>query len=187
MTPVLRRVRRRERFRSRSLASSIAVAVVALGAAYLGTECVLAAVGRPALLAAPAALLAVPGGPASTWNVPVAVVLAVLGLIAIGVAVAPGRRARHVLDHERMAIVVDDDVLAGATSRRAAATASVGRDQVTTVIGGRRSVVELRPTSGFPLDRETVAEATAALLVELAVRPPMRTRVRLSDRAVVAR
>ncbi len=180
-----RRLVRRELHHSRSSAVVVALVLVILAAAYVGTETVLAMIGRPALLLTPDALV---GAVAKTavWSIPAAVALAVLGLIAIISALSSGRRSRHRLADDRLAVVVDDDVLAGALSRRVATAGSVTRDQARTEVAPRRAVVRVVPNSGYAIDHETVSTAARDAAAELAPIPRLRTRVVVAESGVLS-
>ncbi|CDJ99692.1 conserved exported hypothetical protein [Microbacterium sp. C448] len=166
-----RRLSRRMRFRSRSVAVSIALGVVAVVAAYVGVEAVLAALSVPALLIAPADLItSVQAG--TPWSITAIAALAVLGIWSIVLALAPGGRARRELSDERAVFVIDDDVMAGGISRAAALSTGVSRDQVTTTVGRRRAIVRVRPSAGFPVNADSATDdATRAV----AAVTPLRT------------
>jgi hypothetical protein len=180
-----RRLVRRELHHSRSSAVVVALVLVILAAAYLGTETVLATIGRPALLLTPDALV---GALAKTtvWSIPAAAALAVLGLIAIVSALTSGRRSRHRLADDRLAVVVDDDVLAGALSRRVATAGSVARGQARTEVAPRRAVVRVVPNSGYAIDHDIVSAAARDAAAELAPVPSLRTRVIVAESGVLS-
>lgn len=180
-----RRLVRRERHHSRSAAVSIALGVLIVVAAYLGTESVLALIHRPALLVTPSALLDALSKPA-VWTIPAVAVLVVLALAAIISAFAPGRRSRHRLADDRLAVIVDDDVLAGAVSRRVATAGSVPRTQALTQVSSRRAIVRVTPNSGFAIDRDAVSAAANDVVAELAPIPGVRTRVSVAESGVLA-
>lgn len=181
----LRSAAHRLRHRSRSVAVSVALAVVALAAIWLGVESVLAALGLRPLLIAPAQLasLAAAGGPAV---IAAAAAVAVAGLVAVILAVAPGRLARRELTDERAVYLIDDDVLASGISRVSARAARVGADQVRTSISRRRAVTTLRPSTGFPADRGATADAVAAVISSLEPKPAPRTSVAVESQGVLA-
>lgn len=179
-----RRLVRREQYRSRSTAVVVALALVCLGAAYVGTESALAATGMPPLLVTPQAAVEALNSPA-TAVVVAGALAAAFGLVLLVLAVAPGRRARHSLPHERLAIVVDDQVLAGAFSRAARGAAAVPADRVRTTVSPRRAAVAVVPSSGFPVDAATVAETTRDLADRLAAVPPVRVTVSVASSGVV--
>ncbi len=181
-----RRLSRRMRHRSRSVAVSIALWVAALPLAYLAVEAVLELAGAPALWQRPLDVVGtITGAEAIRYSVAGAAVLAAIILLTL--AFAPGRLSRHELADERMLVVVDDEVLAGALSRAAAIAASVPRDRVSTEVGARTAEISVRPTSGFGVSRDDVAAAAGRELERLAPRPAVRQRVRIESAGVIAR
>ncbi|MBN9194410.1 hypothetical protein [Microbacterium sp.] len=181
----LRVAARRLRHRSRSVAVSIALVATALVAVWVAVESVLAALGRPALLWAPARTVEIvrAGGPAV---VAVGAVLAVLGLVAVVLAFLPGRLARRELPDGRAVYVVDDEVLASGISRVAARAARVGSDQVRTVVSRRRSTTHVRPTTGFPPDAAVTSDSVTAAVDGLGLRPAPRASVVIARSGVAA-
>ena len=178
------RLVRRERHPSRSRAVIIALTLVSLGAAYVGTESVLAALGVGPLLVAPDRLGEAINAP--TMPVTIGAGAAMLfGLVLVVLAVAPGRRARRAIPHDRMAVIVDDNVLAGALGRAARTAASVPADRVRTRVSARSARVAVTPSSGFPIDRASVTAATDALTAALAPTPRVRVAVAVSPSGVV--
>lgn len=181
-----RRLVRRESFKSRSLAVSIALGVLIVGLAYLGTEAVLEAIGAtPLLNSFSATTAAVLGTDNLIWMLPAAAGAVIIGLVLIIVALTPGSRRRHRLDSDRVAILVDDDVLAGAVSRQAAATAGIARDQVSTTVSARAARVTVRPSSGFPVVSSEVQQSTNELVSALSPKPAVRVNVAVASHGVV--
>ncbi len=181
-----RRLSRRMRHRSRSVAVSIALWVAALPLAYLAVEAVLELVGAPALWQRPLDVIGtVTGAEAVRYAVAVAAVVAAVVLLVL--AFAPGRLSRHELADERMLVVVDDEVLAGAVSRAAATVAGVPRDRVSTSVGSRSADVTVRPTSGFGVSRDDIGAAAQRELERLAPKPPVRQKVRVEAAGVIER
>lgn len=179
------RLVRRETYRSRSVAVIVALVVTVILVAYLGTEALLAALSRPALLLTPVQLLGSVREQA-VWSVPAIIGLAALGIAAIAAAVTRGRRSRHRLDDDRMAVIVDDDVLAGALSRRVALSGSVDRRQTRTVVARRRATVRLTPHSGFLVDATAASRAAETTVEQLAPRPMIRSRVVVAENGVLS-
>lgn len=180
---------RRERRASRSVAVSLVLGLLALAAAYTATESVLAALGAPALLASPAdALTAVADGieTAAPLAVVAAVALTLLGLVCLALALLPGRRGRHQLADDRVALLIDDDVLASALSRRASTVGSLGAAEARTVVTARAATTVVTPGSGYPVELAEASAAAADLVEALAPRPRLRTRVRLDQRGVLS-
>jgi hypothetical protein len=180
-----RRLSRRMRFRSRSVAVSIALGLVALATAYLGTEAILAALSLPPLLLAPADLLAavVTGTPG---NIAAATAVGILGVVCLVLALAPGARARRDLNDDRAIFVIDDDVMASGISRAAALSVGVPREQVTTTVSRRRAVVRVRPSTGFPVDAQTATDAASRAVASVAPRRGLTVRTALESRGVLA-
>lgn len=175
-----RRIRRRERYGSRSTAVVTVLVIAVLSLAYVGTESVLAALGRPPLLVSPK--LALDWAKSGDTLVPiVAVVALVLAVVLLGVAFIPGRRARHALPSDRLAIIVDDAVIAGALAREARLTANVSADRVQAHVSARRARVIVTPTSGMPVDADIAGRAVADTLTALDPRPRMRATTRVSE------
>lgn len=160
---LIRRLVRRETHSSRAAASILTAAVLAAVFLWLALETVLALLQENPLLVGPGQLGRwLTGLPANT--VPAGLVvagagLAMLGLLLLGAALAGGRRSRRSLRSERSAVVVDDEVIAAALSRRARLAAGVPSGQVTTTVSGRSVRVQVRPTSGVRVDRDAIHAA----------------------------
>ncbi|MBK4348208.1 hypothetical protein [Lacisediminihabitans changchengi] len=184
MTSLYPRILRRETHRSRSVAVSVALALFILVAAYVGLECGLAAFGAGPLLVSPAAAIDWLGSKEIIVYV-AAGVAAVLGIALLLLAILPGRRARHAVPNERMAVVVDDGVLAGALARDARRVADVAPDRVHADVSKRRARIVITPTSGVPVDAPAAQAIADGLLTTLAPRPSVRARVVVSTRGTV--
>lgn len=176
---------RRLRHRSRSVAASVALAVTAAVAAWTGFESARAALGLPPVLVSPSGLvrLADAGGPGI---VGAAACLVVLGIVALGIAVAPGRRGRRELADARSLVIVEDEVLASGLSRAVASAARVDDDQVRTAVSRRRSVSRVRPTTGYRPDADRARAAAADLIARAAPVPAPRSRVLIESEGVPA-
>ena len=180
MTPIYGRISRRELHSPRSAAAiSVAIVVIAF-CGWLGTEIVLLLLDQPALLVTPAALAA---GVASVSTVPaslltvVALACALLAIVLLVVAVTPGRRARHLIVSERTVTVVDDEVIASALAGRAARVGGIDPDSTRVSISRRLATVHLVPTSGQPVQRDSVQQAVRDQLDGLHLRPTLQPRV----------
>lgn len=95
--------------------------------------------------------------------------LMVVGILCLLVAVAlilaallPGRRARHARVTDRIALLVDDGVLADAAADAVARECALDRSQVSTTMARRALTVRVTPTSGIRVDRDRVAKVAAA-------------------------
>ena len=179
-----RRIVRRERYRSRSASVVVALGLVSLASAYVGVESALAALGRPALLVTPQQGIDAINTPPVLVTAGAAVAMLV-GVIVILIALTPGRRARHALPHDRLAVIVDDAVLAGALGRAARTAASVPADRVRTTISARRATVSVTPSSGIPVDKSAVETAARELADRLAPTPRVRVGVSVASSGVV--
>ena len=176
---IYRRFARRLTHRSRSVAASVALVLVALAAAAVATEAVLRLLDRPALVARPDAIAAalVSGTP---WAYAAGAIALALGIVALLFAIIPGRRPRRVIRRSELLVVVDDDVLASSLSRAAASGASIPRDQVRTVVGRRSTSVRVQPSSGFPLTPDEPLRRVREVLDTAQVRPALRPRIQVS-------
>ncbi|TFD71953.1 DUF6286 domain-containing protein [Cryobacterium sp. Hb1] len=180
MTPIYGRISRRELHSPRSTVAIIVAVVAILICAWLGTEIVLLMIGQPALLATPTELAT---GVASVSTVPasllttIALACALIAIVLLIVAVTPGRRARHLIDSERTVTVVDDEVIASALAGRAARVGGINPDNTRVSISRRLATVHLVPTSGQPVQRDSVQQAVRDQLDGLHLRPTLQTRV----------
>jgi hypothetical protein len=182
------RIIRRETHSPRSLLAIILAIVVIVVVAWIGTEIVLSLLGQPALLIAPAGMLTSTLGLIDAPQgvvVAAGVVAAVIGLVLIVVALSPGRRARHVLDTERAATVVDDEVIASALARHASRVGNVDPDNVTVSVSHRRAVVHVTPTSGTPVNPDRIAETVTGQLESYRLHPTVAARVQIAEKAEV--
>ncbi|WP_019481949.1 DUF6286 domain-containing protein [Arthrobacter sp. TB 23] len=178
-----RRLLRRETHSSRAGASVTAAVVGLLGLAWLGTEAVLSLLDQPPLVANPPSMLQWAADlPESTlpWGLAaVGIGLALIGLVLLLVAVTPGTKALHVVDQDRTAVVVDSEVIAAAVSRRTRQEAGLDPDQVSTRVDRRRITVDVRPTSGSPLDESTIRSAVEDELSGYGLRPEPTVRINI--------
>lgn len=84
-----------------------------------------------------------------------------LALVLLALAVLPGRRARRARTTERLAVLVDDGVLADAVADAVALRCGIDRRQVSTTLGRSRVLVRITPTSGIRVDEAIAAEAAS--------------------------
>lgn len=186
--PLYARILRRETHSPRSVLAVTLAVIAILVLAWVGTEIVLALAGQPALLIAPLELFtaALSLVYAPVWIVATAGILcAVIGLILVIIALSPGRLHRHVIDTERAATVVDDNVIASALARHASNAGNVDPDNATVSVSHRRADVRLVPTAGVPVNPGQVAQAVTEQLDSYGLRPPVSARVRVAERAKV--
>lgn len=179
-----RRFLRRETHRSRSAAQIVVVTLIALAAAYVGTEAALAVLGAAPLLLAPSALLAAllgVGALAAGALIGIAVGAALLAIVLLVLALAPGARARHTVADDRLAVVIDDGVIASSLARSARSAARSRREDTKASIGRRTAVIDITPSSGIAVDREVVQAAVDEELARIDPRPATRASIRIAD------
>lgn len=159
---IYRRLTRRETHSSRSGAAvtvAALLAIVLLVAVVLGVWAMADAGVRA--VSADRFSNAVDGMGPATLIVGGAVCM-VLAVVLLIFALAPGRRARRARTTQRIALVVDDGVLADAAADAVARQCAIGRNQVSTRITRRGVIVRVTPTSGVSIDRGHVAAAAIA-------------------------
>ena len=182
-SPVLRRVVRRETHSPRTVAMIVAVVLVILALVYVGTEIVLNLAGQPALLLGPAAAFGrVVGLPTEVpvgVSVAIGAVIAVLGVILVVLAVAPGRLSKHQLVVGESAVVADNGVIASAIAQRVSDESGLPRDQVRVGVGHRSVDVTLTPAVGVPVDETQVRALADAELESYRLALKLRTAVRV--------
>lgn len=187
--PGMARILRRETHSSRAGAAGIAAVLVIVLCVYALLESAVRALGQPPWLIDPGTaaerIIALPAGISPLLLGASGAVIAMFGLFFFLHAVLPGRRARHLLRDPRIAVVVDDEVLASALARRARLAANVTQEQVMVVVSQRQVVVNVRPTSGSPVSEEAVLSAVQAELEEMSPVPLPEVRVNLGTSGVV--
>lgn len=183
------RILRRELHASRAVPAVLTGGVVVLGSAVLLMEAVLKAVGDPPFLLdferTAAWLDGMPSGVPPALLGTGALLLFAVGLVLFLLAVLPGRRIRYVVPNGRAAVVVDAEVLAASLARRARLAAGVAPEQVLVTVGRRSADVQVRPTSGIPVDAASVRTAVEDDLRRAAVEPRPAVRVRIAPSGVI--
>ncbi|MCW2131011.1 hypothetical protein [Arthrobacter sp. VKM Ac-2550] len=179
----------RETRSSRAPAAIIAAVLVSLICLYVLLEAALKAIGQPAWLLEPRDFAA--------WlnqlprNVPTlilgtsGVLILFAGLFFFLHGVLPGRLHRHVLPSRRGIAVVDDEVLASSLARRARTRANVTEEQVLVTVSRTLVEVQLRPTSGIPVEESAIQSAVEDELLHSHIDPMPEVRVRVSTSGVV--
>ncbi|WIB76926.1 DUF6286 domain-containing protein [Curtobacterium sp. MCPF17_002] len=186
---VERRIRRRSVHRSRSTAVAVALVVLVLVAAWIGTESVLRAIGRPPLLADPQSVVDAalrPDAAFVTIAEVVAGVLVVLGIVLVVLAVAPGRRHRSVVEHDRGAVIIDTRIVASTAANAAGTAAGVPEGNASATARGRRTEVRVVPVTGVPVDESVVRDAVRERLSGLDERFGRSIRVRVEEKGTLA-
>ena len=186
---VERRIRRRSVHRSRSTAVAVALVVLALVAAWIGTEAVLSAIGRPPLVADPQTVVDTALRPDAAFVTIVEViagVLVVLGVVLVALALKPGRQHRSVVEHERGAVVIDSRIVASTAANAAGMAAGVPEGNASATARGRSTEVRIVPVTGVPVDEATVRAAVVERLSGLDERFGRRVRVRVEEKGTLA-
>nr|WP_217509513.1 hypothetical protein [Pseudarthrobacter sp. C4D7] len=189
----MRRVVYRETHSSRAVVSVAAAVLVLLLAGYGVLESGVHAVGQPAWLIEPQVaaqrIVDLPAGIPPLLLTAIGAVLAMLGLVFLLNGILPGKRARHLLGgtpgEQLPAVVVDDEVIASSLARRARLAANVTPDQVMVVVSQRQVQVNVRPTSGVPVDPDRVLEAVRDELEQMLLEPAPVPRVNVTQSGVI--
>ncbi|MFA0848336.1 hypothetical protein ABRP24_000320 [Curtobacterium sp. WHRI 8282] len=186
---VERRIRRRSVHRSRSTAVAVALVVLALVAAWIGTEAVLSAIGRPPVVADPQTVVDTALRPDAAFVTIVEViagVLVVLGVVLVVLALKPGRQHRSVVEHERGAVVIDARIVASTAANAAGMAAGVPEGNASATARGRSTEVRIVPVTGVPVDEASVRAAVVERLSGLDERFGRRVRVRVEEKGTLA-
>jgi hypothetical protein len=185
------RILHRETHSSRAAAATAAAVLVMVLAAYGLLEAAVHAFGQPAWLIEPQVaaerLVALPAGISPLLLGAIGAVLAMVGLFFLLSGVLPGRRARHLVGGNAggPAVVVDDEVIASSLARRARLAANVTPEQVMVVVSQRQVVVNVRPTSGIPVDQGAVLAAVHSELDGMELDPAPDVQVNVAPSGVI--
>lgn len=178
-----RRILRRESTASRSGTVVIAVLVVLVIAAAAVFAAALVFLGQRALGIDPRdlvdAAVRAPRGLDTTIVVGVAAIVAVVGLVFLAQGLLPQRRPRHTMSSDRLAVVVDDEVLASAAARAARSATRLGPDAAVGTVGRRTVDVVLRPAAGVDVPAVAATDAVTEEFRAIDVVPPVTARVRV--------
>lgn len=179
-----RRILRRETHSSRSGAAVIVLIALVIVSAWVGIESVYAGLGLKALLFSPLDSLATLVT-ASTHQgglvIAVGIVTGIVGVILVIIGLTPGRRGRHTIDDPRVAVVVDDQVVAASLARRARLAGSLAPGQVNAWVSRTSARITITPASGARADDESVLAAAREELDEGRYKPAITPHVRVSD------
>ena len=183
--PVLGRVVRRETHSPRTTATVIVLVVLVLALAYVGVEIVLRLLSLPPLLVAPADglhwLESLPTAQPAAAIVAGSLVVALLGVLLIGLAFGAGRLPKHRMGAD--AVVVDNGVIAQALAQHVSDELSLGRENVTVGIAHRTADVTVRAQHGLPVDSAAVRAAAEQELSGYDLVPAVRVRVKVQQQA----
>jgi hypothetical protein len=192
-SPDMDRILRRETRSTRAAVATTAAVLVIVLAAYGLLEAGVHAVGQPAWLIEPQVaaerLVALPAGIPPLLLGAIGAVLAMVGLVFLLNGVLPGRRARHRMGGGpgagAPAVVVDDEVIASSLARRARLAANVTPEQVMVVVSRRQVMVNVRPTSGVPVNQDSVLAAVRSEVDAMALEPSPEVRVNVATSGVI--
>ena len=192
-SPDMDRILRRETRSTRAAVATAAAVLVIVLAAYGLLEAGVHAVGQPAWLIEPQVaaerLVALPAGISPLLLGTIGAVLAMVGLVFLLNGVLPGRRARHRMGGGpgagAPAVVVDDEVIASSLARRARLAANVTPEQVMVVVSRRQVMVNVRPTSGVPVNQDSVLAAVRSEVDAMALEPSPEVRVNVATSGVI--
>ncbi|MET3452022.1 hypothetical protein [Curtobacterium sp. 1544] len=178
-----RRILRRESTASRSGTVVVAVLVVLVIAAAAVFAAALVFLGQRALGIDPRDLVdaaaRAPRGLDTTIVVGVAAIVAVVGLVFLAQGLLPQRRPRHTMSSDRLAVVVDDEVLASAAARAARSATRLGPDAAVGTVGRRTVDVVLRPAAGVDVPAVAATDAVTEEFRAIDVVPSVTARVRV--------
>ncbi|MBS5943938.1 hypothetical protein [Varibaculum cambriense] len=176
---------RRETHSSRALISVIVALLLMAGLGYLATEGVLAALGRPPLLATPQDLWEQPPAALQEKYRPLVIIVGiVLGLFGLGLlakAILPGTLSKHALKDDRAAYVADDSVIASGISRLMREDAGLPQGTVSTAVSKRRSLSTITPTTGRPIDQEQMLKLAKDEAASWQLQPRLKTAIKVSQ------
>lgn len=183
------KIRERELTSGHSPVAIVLAGLIILVCIYALFEAALKAIGQKPLLAMPETwwrwIATLPGSVD-----PFVLSLAGLGSILFGVlflayAIRRGRLAKHSMGCQNAVLIMDDQVLAATLVRRARREAAVGPGQVLVVVNHEQIEVQVRPTSGTPLDPSTILAGLEDELRINAVEPMPHIRVRVAESGVI--
>jgi hypothetical protein len=180
---VYRRIVRRETNASRSGAVVVAMLVTLLLAAAAVFAAALVFLDQRALGVDPRAVVdaaaRAPRGLDATVVVGIAAIVALVGLVFLAQGLLPQRRPRHAMSSSRLAVVVDDEVLASAAARAARSATRLGQDAAIGTVGRRTVDVVLRPPAGADVPAVAATEAVTAEFAAIDAQPGVTARVRV--------
>ncbi len=180
---VLRTVVRRETHSPRTGAMLVVVVLLVLAAVYAAVEIALSLAGQPPLLLSPGAaadaLATLPTAVFPAGLIAAGVVIAVVGLIVLVIAVAPGRLSRHEMAWDDRAVVVDNGVVASSIAQHLSNESGIARENVVVGVAHRTVDVTVRPPLGIPVDIDGLRAIVDDEVTSYRLTPSVRTRVRV--------
>ena len=179
----LRRIVRRETSAPRTPSVVVAMVLLLVLAAAVGTAAVVALLDERIAGVDPRAVVdatvRAPDGLVDAVVIAVGAAIALLGLWFLLHGVLPARRPRHVIRSARLGVVVDDEVLASAAARAARSATRLAPDAAVGSVGRRTLDVVLLPASGVDVAVVATTEAVERELAAVDAVPPLTARVRV--------
>ncbi len=186
---VVAQIIRREMHSSRALPAVLAATLIGLICLYVLLETTLKAMGQDPWLVSPEAagqwLADLPGVVDSLTLGAASALMLFAGIVFLVLSVVPGRRARHPIPNNRAAVVVDAEVIASSLARSARTAAGVTPEQTRVTVGRNFVEVQLRPTSGTPVDREAIRAMVEDELHRTSMTPIPEVRIQVSSSGVI--
>lgn len=108
-----------------------------------------------------------------------------VGLFLLWKALAPGWLNRHAMSDSRMAVVVDDAVIASGVSASVRQFCGLAPGQTKTSVSLRKVRVNVTPTSGKPLEHAKVLQHAEGTVASYQLRPTPKVRVEIAPQGVI--
>lgn len=180
---VHRRIVHRETHASRSGALVVAMLVVVLAAAVVVVAAVLVLLDQRLLGIDPRTVVdgavRAPRGLVDAIVIGAGAVVALVGLVFLLQGILPRRRPRHAMRSTRLAVVVDDEVIASAAARAARSATRLGPDAAVGSVGRRTVDVVLRPAAGVDVPAVAATDAIEREIAAIDLEPTISARVRV--------
>lgn len=180
---------RRETHSSRAISAVFLALLTIVVAGYFLVEAVLRAIGQPPLWLdfnnVWTAIGDLTNSPQPVLVGLIAGVVALIGLILFLKAILPGRKARTGINNGRAAVVIDNEVIASAIAKSVRQVASLSPEQVLVTVSRSRVNVQLRPTSGIPVNTDAVQRVAEEQVQSIFDEPQPRVNVNVSESGVV--
>ena len=182
-------IRERELTSGRSPAAIVLAGLIILVCVYALFEAMLKAIGQQPLLAMPETwwhwIATLPGSVEPVTLALVGLASVLLGVLFLAHGLGKGRLAKHSMVCDDAVLIMDDQVLAATLARRARLEAAVGPGQVLVVVNREQIDVQVRPTSGTPLDPSVIMAGLEDELRINAVEPVPHIKVRVAESGVI--
>ncbi len=110
--------------------------------------------------------------------------LVLVAVVLLVLAVSPGRRARRARTGDRLALLVDDGVVADAIADAVARRLGIARRHIAVTLARRGATIRVTPISGTAVDQGAVASASDDTLSRIGL--DARSRVIIASEGVIA-